>query len=180
MNRTGTVNQAWSKASWNQVRTHFRGVRMVGAQAGEPVRAGSYAFNLWLLGGGQLVRIPSPVLSPQLLFGRKDQIREPSFTPVVSDGVDWWVAPRATDAAPLNLVTGAGGQLDGEMRTIAVPRHGRRPSPVPEAHPKEHPLPGAVNVAFFDGHVEVTPLETLWQLRWHRDYEPPLKRPGLR
>jgi hypothetical protein len=34
-------------------------------------------------------------------------------------------------------------------------------------------------VALFDCHVEQVPLEKLWQLYWHKDYEPPAKRPGL-
>jgi len=40
-------------------------------------------------------------------------------------------------------------------------------------------LPGAINVSFWDGHVEQVKLEGLWQLYWHRDYVPPAKRPGL-
>jgi prepilin-type processing-associated H-X9-DG protein len=41
-------------------------------------------------------------------------------------------------------------------------------------------LPGAINVSFYDGHVEQVKLERLWQLSWHRDYVPPPKRPGLK
>jgi hypothetical protein len=33
-------------------------------------------------------------------------------------------------------------------------------------------------VGFFDGHVELVPLERLWSLYWHKDYQPPAKRPG--
>ena len=38
---------------------------------------------------------------------------------------------------------------------------------------------GEINVSFYDGHVEQVKLERLWQLSWHKDYEPPAKRPGL-
>ena len=40
-------------------------------------------------------------------------------------------------------------------------------------------LASAVNVAFFDGHGELVKLDRLWQLYWHKDYQPPAKRPGL-
>ena len=40
-------------------------------------------------------------------------------------------------------------------------------------------LPGAINAAFFDGHVELVKLDDLWQLYWHKNYQPPAKRPGL-
>jgi prepilin-type processing-associated H-X9-DG protein len=61
-----------------------------------------------------------------------------------------------------------------------IARHGRRPRPIPKRWPAGERLPGAINVAFFDGHVEQVPLEELWQLYWHKDYEPPAKRPGLK
>ena len=40
-------------------------------------------------------------------------------------------------------------------------------------------LPGAINVSFYDGHVETVKLERLWSLHWHKNYRPPAKRPGL-
>jgi prepilin-type processing-associated H-X9-DG protein len=65
------------------------------------------------------------------------------------------------------------------MNNISLPRHGRKPSRIPENWPVAQPLPGAINVSFYDGHVELVPLERLWQLYWHKDYVPPAKRPGL-
>jgi len=59
------------------------------------------------------------------------------------------------------------------------PRHGRRPNAIPTKWPASASLPGAINVFFFDGHVQPVPLERLWQLYWHKDYQPPAKRPGL-
>jgi prepilin-type processing-associated H-X9-DG protein len=35
------------------------------------------------------------------------------------------------------------------------------------------PLPGAVNISFYDGHTELVPLPKLWRLNWHRDWELP-------
>ena len=65
------------------------------------------------------------------------------------------------------------------MGLFAIPRHGSPSDKVSTNHPPNLPLPGAINVAFFDGHVEQVKLDRLWQLTWHRDYRPPDKRPGL-
>jgi prepilin-type processing-associated H-X9-DG protein len=65
------------------------------------------------------------------------------------------------------------------MASMAIPRHGNRPNPVPTYWPKNLPLPGAVNVAFYDGHGETVKPNRLWQFYWHPDYKPPAKRPGL-
>ena len=48
------------------------------------------------------------------------------------------------------------------------------------AAPPNVPLPGGINVAFFDGHQELVALDKLWKLEWHRNYKAPGRRPGLR
>jgi len=65
------------------------------------------------------------------------------------------------------------------MGIFTIPRHGSRPNPVPNYWPWDKPLPGAVNVSFFDGHGELVKPDRLWQFYWHKDYQPPAKRPGL-
>jgi prepilin-type processing-associated H-X9-DG protein len=65
------------------------------------------------------------------------------------------------------------------MSAFAIPRHGSRSSRISTNHPPNVKLPGAINIAFYDGHVETVKLERLWQLSWHRGYLPPAKRPGL-
>jgi hypothetical protein len=40
-------------------------------------------------------------------------------------------------------------------------------------------LPGAENIAFYDGHAQSVKLDNLWQLYWSADWQPPAKRPGL-
>ena len=126
---------------------------------------GSYSYNARLggvEGGGGYESEPA--------------IRFPTRTPVLADGVNWEVFVSATDFPPTNLVTGMGGS---GMGMVSVPRHGSRPNPVPTVWPPDKLLPGAINLSFYDGHVELARLEQLWQFCWSRDYQPPTKRPGL-
>ena len=63
---------------------------------------------------------------------------------------------------------------------FAIPRHGSRPRNVPAKFNFQNRLPGAINLSFFDGHVEQVRLEKLLSLYWHRDWQTPAKRPGLK
>ncbi|MEY3276930.1 MAG: hypothetical protein RL153_2198, partial [Verrucomicrobiota bacterium] len=38
-------------------------------------------------------------------------------------------------------------------------------------------LPGAIQLSFADGHVGLVPLEQLWTLNWHREWQEPATRP---
>lgn len=102
----------------------------------------------------------------------------PARTPFLADGIWTTTFPLATDMPATNLYTGDG--MSFSMKAFCVPRHGNQPRPVPRNWPVSSPLPGAVNIAFFDGHVQGVKLEGLWQLYWHVDYIPPPRRPGLR
>jgi prepilin-type N-terminal cleavage/methylation domain-containing protein/prepilin-type processing-associated H-X9-DG protein len=179
----GSVDAAWSYPSWTLVRGHFRLIEQ--RVPDDRPRAGSYAFNLWYFGQPQLLRVPSVVHYPQMFFHLEGDVEQPVLTPVTSDGVDWWAAPQAGDRPPQNLARGAqptanGGFVSkGEMSSVAIPRHGNRPGRAATEYPSNLPLPGSVNVAFFDGHAQAVALDRLWQLYWHHDYRPPPRRPGL-
>ncbi len=113
-------------------------------------------------------------------FRSESDIARPAFTPFLADGVFPVVYPRASDLPPRDLIRGDGFLFTtNQMRFLSIPRHGTRPNPVPTDWPTNQPLPGAVNVSFFDGHGELVKLDRLWQLDWHSDYRPPAKRPGL-
>jgi prepilin-type processing-associated H-X9-DG protein len=112
-------------------------------------------------------------------FLTESQVQRTTLTPVVADAGWWRVSPTANDNPPFDLTTGSSWGVGGEMRTVAMPRHGSRPNRLVSPWPQKQLLPGAVNVAFFDGHGETVKLEQLWQLYWHADYKPPAKRPGL-
>ena|SRR2546425_11674423 len=83
-----------------------------------------------------------------------------------------------TDRPARNLFDGdkfSGGGLS----RIAIPRHVASFSATMNNFDPRNTLPGAVNVSFADNHVESAKLETLSGLYWHKNWQPPAKRPGL-
>jgi prepilin-type N-terminal cleavage/methylation domain-containing protein/prepilin-type processing-associated H-X9-DG protein len=130
---------------------------------------GSYAINGWFYSGDP------PVEDPKRTFGGDADVVSPTLTPFFADGVwvDAW--PTEKDRPARNLDTGDNGE--GEMMIVAIPRHGSVGAPPTHFNVKDT-LPGKVNVSFADNHVESVRLEDLWNLYWHKSYQPPAKRPG--
>jgi len=131
---------------------------------------GSYALNGYFYSD-------SLYGNPTNLFRSESDISRPTKTPFFADALwlDGW--PLETDAPTTTLLNGdkfPGGGLS----KIAIPRHASRSAPVKQLDQRST-LPGAVNVAFADVHVESVKLENLWGLYWHKNWEPPAKRPGL-
>jgi hypothetical protein len=162
----GTVRSAWIEADavWASPR---------GPQAG------SYGLNAWLFRasfseGTSLGRNPRE-------FCTESQVRQPQQTPILADGIDSQGSPQLGDLPPSNLFTGLGvpWTSSGGMHFFTVPRHGKRPNPVPTAWLATQPMPDAVNVALFDRHGQAVKLDELWQLYWHVDYKAQMNRPGL-
>jgi prepilin-type N-terminal cleavage/methylation domain-containing protein/prepilin-type processing-associated H-X9-DG protein len=144
-------------------------------------RVGSYALNTWIIGGGWWNYNSYPF--QRETFQNENQIRDSSRTPMFADGIGgWWFVggywwgPRATDKPPRDLNTGLTPGSYG-MGVFTIPRHGSRPRSIPRDFSPTQKLPGAVNISFYDGHVEQVKLERLWSLYWHKDYVPPPKRP---
>ena len=118
----------------------------------------SYAFNGWL----------GLSASKDL-----DCIRNPSTTPYLSDGITFMTLPVPGAPPAFDLYHGWGPEgpdIDFNMAGLCIPRHGKRPNPVPRNWPLGLPLPGAVNVGLVDGHVEQTKLNNLWWLTWSPDW----------
>jgi hypothetical protein len=59
----------------------------------------------------------------------------------------------------------------------AIPRHAAATT-APRDFDIRNQLPGAINLSFADNHAELVRLEELWRLQWHREWQPPPKRPG--
>jgi prepilin-type processing-associated H-X9-DG protein len=125
------------------------------------------------------VSLPRPRTSWQ--FFKESEISRSALTPLVGDGVSWGAVPGyPTALPPQNLYTAdLPGGFGDPLRFWCIPRHGNRPNTVPRYWPRNQPLPGAINVAFYDGHDELVKLDNLWQLYWTKNWVPPARRPGL-
>ena len=166
----GTVNCGW-------VLQIYEGPRLLCSTVTTDTRAGSYGLNayLFLAAAGSRLRVSCDSL--QRAFVTESQLVKPVWTPVLADCTSWQAAPLADSPAPRDLRTG--DRCDVGMKSLAIPRHGNQPRPIPTAWPQSARLPGAINVAFFDGHIEAIQLDRLWDLYWHLDYTAPSVRPGL-
>jgi prepilin-type N-terminal cleavage/methylation domain-containing protein/prepilin-type processing-associated H-X9-DG protein len=155
----GTVDEAWVWPTNGWGQPHPRGYH------------GSYAFNAWLYGGGW----PSGWADESLAFKRETAIVSPSTTPVMGDAMwlDAW--PKIHQRPRFN---GYYGWNDGGMGRYCIARHSAGAEDRSKrTQPAGSPLRGAVNMVFSDGHAELIRLPGLWQLTWHRKWEPPPNPP---
>lgn len=136
----------------------------------------SYTFNGWLYGPDDPYH-NSPADAPSR-FSRDTDIQYTSDTPVFVDGVWYDMWPQTNDPPATDLYNGNPTTGVGTIARCTVSRHGSRPaSAAPRNVPAGQPLPGGIDVACVDGHVQQAPLETLWNFRWNRNYQPPSPRP---
>jgi prepilin-type N-terminal cleavage/methylation domain-containing protein/prepilin-type processing-associated H-X9-DG protein len=156
---------------WEGSVVHAWATRWKRASTGQvEVRDGSYDLNGWL---GDRGGHPAGVSG----FQTETAVTDPTGTPAWGDGVSRDVLFLSNSPAPWSLSDDGPGNA-----RFAIPRHGSRPlRSIPDADysPAER-LPGAINMAFYDGHVEQVKLERLWSLYRHKDYVAPPKRPGLK
>jgi prepilin-type processing-associated H-X9-DG protein len=108
-------------------------------------------------------------------FLTEGELVQPSLTPTFSDGIDAVIWPAPTEGPPFD----PNGFHSGGMKVIAISRHGKHPGKLPHTWPANLPLPGAINISLFDGHVEQVPLDNLWHFQWNKLWKIPGKRPGL-
>ncbi len=172
--RFGDVGSAWIRYNWAPTTSSTK----------LETRASSYACNMWMVAPAWSATYPGGFNQMNWswvsggdprCYPSESLVTHADRTPLLADGVAYAVTPYPTNLPATDLVT---GQL-GDMSSMTIPRHGARPKPVPTFWPVTQPLPGAVNVALYDGHVEPLKLDRLWQLYWTSDWVPPAKRPGL-
>jgi len=150
-----------------------------------PSVEGSYGFNGWLYSGDAAGlaewRYDVPAAeATKYNYGRESSIQKPSLTPVIQDEVwvDQW--PIETDTPNSNLYLAGGTENPPKIERCVTPRHGwKNPSSAPRSFSIKQALPGGIDVALFDGHVQYTPLEQLWTYSWHLGWITPSPRPGL-
>ncbi len=170
-------------AAWGVLTTYGTGVWNTAPNSAESrlPRAGGYGGNAWVINARIWWRDGDWPWFEKRSFITEASISLPALTPVLFDSTWFLVIPQATDLPAIDLATGNSSLSAGNvgMQYFTIPRHGSRPHSISRNWPASNRLPGAINVAFFDGHVEQVQLERLWQLYWHKDYVPPAKRPGL-
>ena len=145
--------------------------------ASTPRYRGSYAFNGWCYSGDPFFNTPADL---SRRFTAEASIQKPSLTPFFAESVWVDVWPYATDTPSRDLYNGelSIGSNAGPIGRCTIARHGVvNPASAPRRSAVGQKLPGAINVGFADGHVELVKLEKLWDLYWHRDYRPPSPRP---
>ena len=159
----GTADKAWHWDSNTPVKRWY----------------GSYCLNGWLYSNLVNAHGALPAVDQPAVFQKESAITQPSQTPVFADGnwVDAW--PRTNDPPPANLYLGAHlSGFNGPLGRMLIARHGSLPAArAPTNFDTEQRLPGAINLACFDGHVEFTKLENLWNYYWNRTWVPPHPRP---
>jgi len=160
------ITEAWGDAASAWVWTGGGSVPM----------KGSYSFNGWLYGGDDPYHNGPADAAKRVKLDT--QIRSPALTPIFLDSiwVDSW--PEPTDPPARDLYSGEQSQGVGRIGRQTIARHGSRgPTAAPRNWPAGQRLPGSVNVACSDGHVELAPLEKLWSYYWYQGYVPPASRP---
>ena len=154
----GTANQAWVRRTSDNRTTFF----------------GSYGFNSWLYASDWHARG-----KPGLLFRAETNIQKPARTPVFADA-NWEDGGPLEDDEPCrDLYAGTSRMIRYDhMSRFTIARHGAmRPSRSPRNLAPGDKLPGAIDIALADGHAELMPLERLWDLSWHLDWQIPAVRP---
>jgi len=163
-----------------------------GATATDSINAvtvGSYTYNGWLYSGSWGF---SGVNDPaDNAFQKESAVMTAAQTPIFGDGcwVDGW--PDMPDKANSDLqspITAAAGTANtgangpSGMWRYQIARHGpNRVTPPPTALllTRGKRLPGGIMITFFDSHVENVPLQNLWSLCWHKDWDTSTQRPGF-
>jgi prepilin-type processing-associated H-X9-DG protein len=143
---------------------------------GQYMTESSYLLNGWLYDTTDIYGTNVP----EDRFDKEANVSQAAKCPVFMDGI--WINtwPMETDVPtpPVNLYTGNahnGNSLvsGGGMGRIEIDRHGGiPPSQAPTSVPIGGTLTGAINMGFFDCHVESVRLQDLWLYTWHRNWQP--------
>ncbi len=160
-NGQGTADKAWVRWT-SDGKTNF---------------FGSYGLNSWLYTHEPGWQSPDQAR----YFNGEANIQKPSATPVFAD--ENWVDGNPSEIEPPFHDLYAGSPLTtwgDNMGRFTIARHGgRSASSAPRNLAPGSKLPGAINIGFADGHSELVPLEGLWNLSWHIDWQPPATRPDV-
>jgi prepilin-type processing-associated H-X9-DG protein len=146
---------------------------------GGPPFISSYAFNGWFYTGNLQYNIAVNDITNH--FPADSAVRFPSQTPVFSNAMLPQTWPIPSDLPATDLRDGQtvfSDALEYMMMRVTIARHGGRPaSAAPTSVNIAKPLPGTINLAMFDGHVETSPLGNLWNYYWCYGWQIPKPDP---
>jgi prepilin-type N-terminal cleavage/methylation domain-containing protein/prepilin-type processing-associated H-X9-DG protein len=133
------------------------------------LKQGSYAINGWLYEytpTGDIAIYYTAADAP-LFFQKESSITRPSETPSFFDAIwpDTWPRTESVPPANLNLATGDRYSAIGRC---GIARHPAKPGTISQ----NQPLPGAINMAFADGHASNWRLQKIKNVSWHVGYKP--------
>jgi len=142
---------------------------------------GSYALNSWLYDSNNFGYSGGAADHPEFFMNKESYIQKSAQTPMFADANFVDVAPLETDPPSSDLYNGsdvANRITQTEMGRCTIARHGGcNPASAPRDFDTSQRMPGAINIAFNDGHVELVKLENLWNYSWHLNWNPSATRP---
>jgi prepilin-type processing-associated H-X9-DG protein len=144
-------------------------------QGSDPPTPGSYAINGYLGLGRNYNQSREGSFKVRNVFHNQIAARRPSLTPAFCDAIYWNCRLEETDAPSRDLYQPQAVLTSGNTRQILtqfIARHGDFPASEAPHDLDSNLLPGAINIAFADGHAENVPLENLWTLYWHKNWNP--------
>jgi prepilin-type N-terminal cleavage/methylation domain-containing protein/prepilin-type processing-associated H-X9-DG protein len=140
-----------------------------------PPYAGSYAMNKWLSPTNGMVNTTA---HPDMLIKNEMSVQKPILTPMFLDSIWINLDPLETDSPARNLYSPSSVTSNEGMPRCTIARHGGTGAgSAPTKVNPGQPLPGMIDMAFVDGHVEKVKLENLWNYYWHLNWIPPAHRP---
>jgi prepilin-type N-terminal cleavage/methylation domain-containing protein/prepilin-type processing-associated H-X9-DG protein len=133
---------------------------------------GSYTINGWLYAYDQnlLTALPGLANSEAQFFKKESAIAQPTSTPVFTDGMfpDSWPT-HANVQFDLLYGTAHTSGNPGTLQRICLARH---PLKVSATATSQQPIPGAINMAFADGHASLWKLQDIKNVVWYNGCTP--------
>jgi prepilin-type N-terminal cleavage/methylation domain-containing protein/prepilin-type processing-associated H-X9-DG protein len=131
------------------------------------LRWGSYAISGWcyFYDPNGPISAQSRAGDPARYFQKEAGMSRPGETPVFFDGIapDAWIRIEELPASNLAL-----GNVGSGVGRISISRH---PMKADKAVSGQK-VPGAINMAFADGHAASVKLQNIKNLSWHKEFTP--------
>ena len=123
---------------------------------------GSYAFNCWTLSTGQDSKLPPGTIAADKKnywssIGPIYTIDGGSRIPLIMDNAWMHVFPDHTDIPQQEPIDAYDQTVffDSPMGSMCIDRHDKR-----------------INISFVDGSSRKVPIDELWNIKWHPNFEP--------